>query len=415
MDDQAFDKRLADKLKNINDFPFDENNWDKVNSRLRGRSRFSFLPVATALLLLTLLGLNGWMGYQWHNTQQKYSELKAIIDTLKKQETVHQQISYDTIYKQVVVYRYDTAYRTTIYENMLSDKKQARNEQTKALQEYRQVDHKDQQHKDNHQAASSDSLLYDQSAEKTRLSRQVNNEDSISYDVAEVTLDSLANEQEASPRKEDVIPSGKEEKENLFDLHRFSIGASAHLPFVSHPGVSSHVGIGGGLHAEISVSDKLSLAVHGNYLRLYYTLYAPDEKLGITDVNVGSVYQNDELVRINNQQQLLQYGLGIRYTFSQRRKFNPYLSLSYLAETTFNQHLTYKFIDATTEKLYLREIQSAQNLTRWHVLDAELGVERKLSPRLALLLGGYYSTKISQGSVIRPDRLGMRTYWYFHF
>ncbi len=414
MDDQAFDKRLADKLKNINDFPFDETHWDKVNQRLHGKSGVSFLPVATALLLLMLLGLNGWIGYQWRDTQQKYKELKTTVDTLKRQEAIQANISYDTLYKQVVVYQYDTVYHTTIYENVLSDKKQVNSEQTKRLQGYPQVNEEQGQDTGNRQAAFSDSLSYDQSAEETVLNRQESKPDSLSHNVAEAISDSLLNEQQITQQKEEVIPAAQKEKESLFNFHRFRIGASAQLPFVLHPGVSDNVGIGGGLHAEIS-SDKLSLTVHGNYLRLYYTLDAPDESLGIGDVNAGSVYQNDELLSINNQQQLLQYGLGVRYTFSQRKKFNPYLSLSYLSETTFNQHLTYRFIDATTEKLYLRELQNTQTATLWHILDAEFGVERNLSPRSSLQLGGYYNTKIRQGSIRRPDRFGVRTYWYFHF
>ncbi len=420
MDERDFDKKLAEKLKNISDFAYDESNWNALNSKLDGknRDRYSTLYLAAALLLLTLLGTNGWMGYQWHNTEQKLQEVNHILDTLHYKEKAATTKIYftDTIYKKVIVHQYDTIYHKVVYQQ---------NEEVNAHSGIRRGLFKLD---DNTEEIVMNKEIHTVKAEtgQNLLNQSITNEnlledsmlpsakpaDSLQKSKKENIPDSLPIEQPEA-EKQEVIISPKKGREKDFHSHSFYAGLSTQVPFVSHPATFNRGGLGGGLRGMYSFNEHIRATLQVNYLNVRYNVNNFEESLGIIDINNGSSYQNDELVSVASKQQYIQGALGISYIFGNKQKLRPFISLSYLAETSLSRHLDYQYRDINTEKIYLREAEDKGGNTTWHILEAALGVEYKLRYRSLLHLEGYYNKKTGQEFLVRPDQFGARAVFYF--
>ena len=420
MDERDFDKKLAEKLKNISDFAYDESNWNALNSKLDGknRNRYSALYLAAALLLLALLGTNGWMGYQWHNTEQKLQEVNSIFDTLNNTEKAATTKIYytDTIYKKVIVHQYDTIYHKVVYQQ---------NEEVKddsgIRRNFSKLD-------DNIEGKVMNKNLHTVQAETGQdlLNQSVTNEnlledsifpsatpaDSLQISKKENIPDSLPIEQPEA-EKQEVIISPKKGREKDFHSHSFYAGISAQVPFVSHPAAFNSGGLGGGLRGMYSFNEHIRATLQVNYLNVRYNVSKFEESLGIIDINNGSSYQNDELVSVASKQQYLQGALGISYIFGNTQKLRPFISLNYLAEISLSRHLAYQYRDINTDKIYLREAEDKGGITTWHILEAALGVEYKLRHRSLLHLEGYFNKKTGQQFLVRPDQFGARAVLYF--
>ncbi len=451
MDDHAFDKKMADKLNNIGDFEYDDAEWEKVNTRLKPISGIS-LPLAAGLLILALLGSNVWMGYQWRTLREQYNALSTAVDSLTPiANSLPGIVKRDTVYQQVVVHQYDTIHHTVVYNYIPSDKQRQYVSDDQPSLHNREDNSKDAFNKTegkrsaqvrlpsktNQQADSlkqvKETIAIDlpSSAAKPPLTDSVNHIDTSAGLSGTTHADSTRkarvytqkNSQNKSVEADTLVVAAKELEENskikIEDREEkkaisLKIGISANLPFLSYPSINSSGGVGVGLRTEVSFFPKLSAFVYGSYAHMKYTASQFNEGLGIADVN-NATYQQDILVKVVSQQQILQYGLGLKYTLVKEAKIQPYVALAYFNEFTLGRQLDYSYRDVTNNKVYLINVADVANTSFRHIVEAELGGIYTLSSHTLLQLGGYFSRKIGQENLVRPDQFGLRTVFYYNF
>ncbi len=408
MDDQAFDKLLADKLNNLDDYPVREGGWQAVRQRLNQGQSSRKAYWLLALLLLCLAGLSGWLGYQWHRTQQQYDALRSVAD--RNQPVASTQVS-DTVIQRIVVHHYDTVYHTIVYRKASpSATQEAQQSQTGA---------KLRPTNDNSllNSLTTDNTLSDSPSEdmpvfadSTRMGH-VNNSLPDSTRTSQSPDSLLA---VASPLAVDSAAMVPRENEGAVWKPRFRLGLGAQGLSPVRPGISQALGGGGGVNGSWLVTRKLGLVARIHYLRTEYTLATTDESLGVADILSGSVYQNDELLEVQNRQSQWQWGGGAQYRFASGKQWTPLVSLHYLVESPLQRTLTYSLRDAITDKVYV-EARSGALPTYRYIIDAELGIERPLTYRTVWQLTGFYNTRFTGQQPVRLNQIGLRTRIYYEF
>lgn len=401
MDNQAFDKRLAEKLDTLPEYSPRKGDWQSVQARLSsGRSTVGYWLIP----LLLLLGLNGWLGYQWHCTQRQYHTLQIAVDSLRQQPMQYTTTQADTVYRQTIVYHYDTVYRTIVYQY------------TPQSDEQYPIDGISSEEKTKDQAESyvgipNDTITTVEGAEKQPRSSPVVLSDSTNDSKAftDTLLILIALDTASTPDSSVSVV-----KEKVLRWRNLRLGLSAHLPFTGSAQVSQGNGWGGGISASVSMMDRVRWAAHVQYLSTGYSVSTANESLEIINILNGSIYQNDELLRIQNRQSQLQWGAELQYYLTKKSPWRPFVALTYLVETPIKRGLIYSLRDVNTDKVYMQE-RSASLPTYWHVVDGGLGIERHLSYRYVWQLSGFFNNQLSPQTPMRLDQIGIRTRWYYQF
>lgn len=409
MDDQAFDKLLADKLNNLDDYPVREGGWQDVRQRLNQGQSSRKAYWLLALLLLGSVGLSGWLGYQWHRTQQQYDALRSAIDKTHPVSPIHVS---DTVFQRVVVHHYDTVYRTVVYREASPFTTQ------KAQQS--QPGAKLRATNDNSLSNSlltTDNTLSDSHSGDMPVSKDSTRMEHVGNSLPDSTLTSQSPDSllaVAPPVAIDSAAVVPRENEGAVWKPRFRLGLGAQGLSPVRPGISQALGGGGGVSGSWLVTRKLGLVARIHYLRTEYTLATAEESLGVADVLSGSVYQNDELLEVQNRQSQWQWGGGAQYRFASGKQWTPLVSLHYLVESPLQRTLTYSLRDAITDKVYV-EARSGALPTYRHIVDAELGIERPLTYRTVWQLTGFFNTQLAGQQPVRLNQIGLRTRIYYEF
>ena len=411
MDDKAFDKLLANKLNGLDEYPFQEDDWQSVHSRLNQRRPSTVRYWLIALLLLPLLSLNGWLGYQWHTTQQRYEALQSTLHELQQSVITQSESPPDIIYQQTVVHHYDTVYRTIIRREV----SQRMNSEVPYVPGGSSIPIEN-----NETTIRSTTLPADQTTETTPLKEAANN----FYDLAppDNDNDTLTNKSttllpvvvDSVAQIDSVATVVKKEKKRVAWQRRFRVGSGAQLPRTVYPNTSQVIGVGGGIDGSLLLTERLALVAHVHYIHTEYTLLSTDEPLGIKDILSGSIYQNDELQSIQNRQSQWQWGGGVQYRLTDGRKWTPFVSLNYLVEIPRQRNLTYSLREVATGKLYIQE-RVGMLPTFWHIVDGELGIERPATNHLVWQMGGFYNVRLSSQQPVRLNQIGLRTRLYYQF
>ena len=409
MDDQTFDKLLADKLNSLDEYPVRAGGWQAVRQRLNQDYSLRRAYWLLALLLLGSAGLSGWLGYQWHRTQQQYDALRSVVE--QREPVLPTQVS-DTVYQRIVVHRYDTVYRTVAYQEA----------SPATIQDAQPVQTGVKLRTTNNGSLSNSFLTTDDTASDSQSEGIFVLDDStrlggVNHNLSDNTtksqpIDSLL---AAAPLlavdSAAVVPR---ENEGAVWKYRFRFGMGAQLALPMRSGISQALGGGGGLSGSWLVTRKLGLVARIQYLRTEYTLTTADESLGVADILLSSVYQNDELLKVQNRQSQWQWGGGAQYRFVAGRRWTPLVSLHYLVETPLRRTLTYSLRDATTDKVYVEARPGALPTFR-HIVDAELGIERPLTYCTVWQLAGFYNTQLAGQLPGHLNQIGLRTRIYYEF
>lgn len=409
MDDQAFDKSLSDKLSALDEYVPRESDWQSVQGRLHRRRSLVDGYWWGALLLLLLLGTNGWLGYQWHRTQQQYDTLRSKVDQL--QPVLTASVS-DTVYQRVVVHHYDTVYRMVVLRESLA---------SNASKEREALTDRDPD-LENETISTGSPLTFDDT-----ISNRMPEDFLIATDSADLLrpekgqadsnlmkqpFDSLLITTTGSLADSSALTS--RESDGTIEKSRFRLGFGVQLSQPMHPGIDQQVGVGGGVSGSWLFTRRLGLVAQVHYLRTGYALMTPDESLGVADILSGSVYQNDELQEVQNRQSQLQWSGGGQYRFAAGRKWTPLIALHYVVETPLRRTLTYSLRDANTNKVYVEE-RTGPLPTFRHIIDGELGIERNLTYRSMWQITGFYNTQLTTQRQVRPNQIGLRARIYYEF
>ncbi|MBK6998383.1 MAG: hypothetical protein IPH31_27215 [Lewinellaceae bacterium] len=117
MDDFDFDKLFADKMRGAGAPDLSDEDWEQLTPRLDAveRRRWRVLPVwwLGALSALLLLSNVGWW-WMWQKSEKRSDTMQS-----EWQQIRHESVAMrDTTWSKVLVYQYDTVYRTVVHRSV---------------------------------------------------------------------------------------------------------------------------------------------------------------------------------------------------------------------------------------------------------------------------------------------------------
>ncbi len=388
MNDDNFDKIFGDKLKAGKDFPFSEAKWQKMENHLdtylaeRQQKRRWVLLAIPMFALFGLLGVGGLTVYQaQRNIQDLTAEVKALrmensvmrgTPSVKTEVEAPQHVTKtDTVYRHVVITRYNTVLKTFTGKREWADRGERQPDATKSPNygkvESATIDNalkpklamgEKAQNQDNSTAQGANVLgnaltiatKEDSTTGNNTALIEKNNvkEDEIKANIL-AKIDSLNKKADkiievftASLNKIDD-EQGKKPMPIIRPIKpsRYEIGVSKGLAFLTGRNILKQDGNSIGGRVGLLLNEHFKIVAEAQYLALNYSVDKIQETNDIPTINPPT--RNDVFLQVKVKQPYWHYALGMEYAIGHQR-FKPYVGLSVFGQTKLEEQFEYKFI-----------------------------------------------------------------------
>lgn len=434
MENAEFDKHYAAKMRQGSAPDLSEEDWARLSPLLVAEQKRQWrafplwwLGVLSALLMCSNLA---WWAL-WEKSEQRSKSLQQEWQQYRKEAVIKQ----DTSWSKVVVYQYDTIYRTVVHRS-LSDL-QAPAKTGSPLYE-----------SPISKTSNADSLVGAQALQPvaintSRLSPDYGQSSATSHPTspayeAELGFAYVAEEEPNQPRYSVVstplpfrtpylkIPArpiqipqaelvfvplqhAKTPRQPLLIPRNYRLGAGAGMFFPAEAAFSESFGFSSGLSAEIAFSDHLALVLDGAYSSLSFKSNAYNESWGLPPISTpGDDYRFNYLETEDELKSSWQIGAGFRYWWQPNKKLSPYLGLGYSAQWHPEYELKLEFTHKVTneEKESTLEAPAINGISYF---DFNAGLRYRFLRKLYLQTGGFYQLKIDQAQPGIPGYWGIKT------
>jgi len=186
------------------------------------------------------------------------------------------------------------------------------------------------------------------------------------------------------------------------------VGAIAGWLHPLSPALIHQVGYEVGAQGAIGFSRNWSLTLEYAYGELHYESNKPEAILGSPEF--PALPSSDHLyAHLNLQRQTLrQFGLGLRYTFSEWGKTHPFIGLSWCNQTLLPYKVEYE-IQHEPSGTIQPDVLSVDKATRLrNIFRLTAGLEVQISRRLDLSIGGFYLRQWKKKNKDTLDQVGLR-------
>lgn len=186
------------------------------------------------------------------------------------------------------------------------------------------------------------------------------------------------------------------------------VGATAGWLHPSSPALMHQAGYEAGAQGAIGFSRHWSLILEYTYGQLHYEADKPSAILGSPEFPaLPSPEHRFEHLDLQRQS-LRQFGLGLRYTFSEWHKTRPYIGLNWGNQTVSPFTVKYE-IKHEPSNTFQPSILVVDKTTRLrNVLRLGAGLEVPLSRRFDLTIEGFYMRQWDKKSKDTLDPMGLR-------
>lgn len=371
MNDENFDRIFGDKLKAGKDFPFTEAKWQKMEGRLDSylsERRHKRRWVLILLPLLALVGLVGKGGWVLHEAQRNIQDLTAEVKALRlEKQTLNFDPSVsktnaapksitktDTMYRRIVVKRYDTVFQTIVVrrelkpESTINDKAKG-GENVSALPTL--VKNTSVNSINNDSKTTRNALLTEKDNIKEGLKptsadlAQINNEKK--SDVA-AKVDSLSIKKENPIETAETTLKIKDdlEKKKVLPIikpirsPKYEIGVSSGLVVLDGQNVLQQKAYSVGGRGGILLNKHLKIVAEAQYLTLNYEIDKISESNDVP--TISSPAKNYVLKQVSVEQPYWHYALGLEYALGNKR-LKPFVGLSVFGQTKLEEKFEYQF------------------------------------------------------------------------
>lgn len=415
MDDSEFDKLYADKIRRTGAPDFSDEDWERLTPALdaRERRRWRVLPLwwLGALSALLLCSNLGWW-YMWQQSEKRSEALQNEWRQIRQQATAQR----DTSWSKVVVYQYDTVYKTVVYRSF-SQGVSADNKVTSGPEKETLVDHQGRYVSDRSPQVDGpiNQAVSGLDEPQTELKNIGQNQSNIwtrrNLDILPAKTSFLK-----SPERPIKLPDNDLVFVPLIKSHaprqallipkKIRLGAGAGLVLPSAPDLYNSIGFSTTIHAELAFSDQLALTLEGGYAGIPFTGKVYNESLGLPPLNSpGDDYVLRHFETEEGLKPILQLSAGLRYWFQTTHKLSPYLGFAYAAQwhPAFELKLEYTNSVNGTEKELTKEIASRSAAVS--LLDIQAGVRYRFLRQLYWQSGASYQFKID------PNQPGIPRFW----
>jgi hypothetical protein len=473
MNEQNFDKIFGDKLNEGTDFHFTEVKWGKMEKHLdafqlaQGRKR---LLMWLLLPFLALIGLLTWGGWLLKDTQQHILDLRKEVQVLRleKQNSTPPSVfsmKNDTVYRHVVVTRYDTIFQTIVSQELIETPQSKANfsltEKTKSVKELFENEVKKATTKNDNLIAFERQNLVEKQIENERLKATISDSNKgFSQQKIERKKEEKVNLQEVLKDKNNVLndsvkttipfvseaisvkkidsmkashplslndekvektlendENGLEIKENEDNIDK-ALEKQKQAPILKPIKIAGYeLGILGSLAAmsrsNIVRQNGFSIGARGGILigknwkiigetQYLFLSYEADE---ITpDLNIKIITpptQNDSLDGVKVKQPYWQYSLGLQYFLSSKR-LKPYVGINLLGQSKLEEEIEYEYVNTLTNTPVFVQTIRKENLFQLPFLRLQLGASYPILGKINALMEGSYDVKLGNNTQFKP-------------
>lgn len=425
MDDSEFDKLYAGKIRQAGAPDLSDEDWERLTPVLdaRERRRWRVLPLwwLGALSGILLCSNLGWW-WMWKQSEKRSEALQNEWRQIRPQASTQQ----DTIWSKVVVYQYDTVYRTTVYRAVSEGVPQnyrvasASKNGLPMDQERSAVSDPSPQVEGPTDLAQISTDLPptpgDGTAQNLDNIQAINNLDVL---PAQTYFLKIPARQIKTPGNNLVfIPLKKSHtpRQPLLIPRKFRLGAGGGFILPSGSNLSNNTGFANVLNAELSFTDKLALTLEGAYMGISFNGKVYDERLGLPPQNSpGDDYVFKHFETDEGYKTILQLSAGMRYWFRANHKLSPYLGFAYAAQwhPEFELKLEYYNPLSDQDKEVSMEVPSMSRPVSF--LEMNAGLRYRFKRQLYWQSGASYQFKIDPSQPGIPRFWGIKTAVLYEF
>ena len=405
MENFDFDDIFSEKMQQAGTPDMSDYDWATLSQRLdtyEKRRRYAvpfwWIGGLGALLLLSNLG---W----WAMWQRTSSQLDGISAALAKEVVVQT----DTTFKKIVVYQYDTVYRTMVYQssqspfssfqnNALGSKFAAESPAFSAAP-------------DKLTSVSSPNDLANTSVDNTNTANNT-----ISF-LPGLPFDSLYSIRAISPEYPDllIVQASKAKKSLLLHPTTIRVGAGGGSLTAVAPALSQGSGGGGGVKVEADLTRHITVAANADWNGIRIAGNQLDENLGLPEPSLpGDEYDFLSFAPHEGYKSVFHLGLATQWNFRPHRLLNPYINAGILAQwnPSFEVEMVYR--NLLTGKNRSMESHTLR-LPVVPYFQTGLGFRLELLRNWTLGLGGDAYFKLSQNRKGIPLYYGIRSNIFYTF
>lgn len=395
-----------------------EQDWDKLAARLDSvmpptspKRRGLVLPL---LLAVALLSSNAaW----WQSNQKNHARLVQLEDqtsSLQKQLTLLEQ----SVHLTKTIHHRDTLWRT-VYVTRNPFQALAETEQhPKKVTNASSVQHNTLVNKYLENLSKPQAINPGQSdSEKTNISNTPSNLPENDGILAEGQAPADTTSTLAFGAREEKLPTKPfaDKIKQALQPKFFKVGLQTSWLHAASKGLMHQGGYALGLQAQLGLSRHWALNAAGSLAQFHYKAHDPAAILGSPDLPMLPSGDHHYASVDVTGQKIIQWDLGLRYTFRNPGKPRPYLGIGWSTQTLLPFQMEYEIQHEPSGMIEqaVFQVDSIKRLRNYVGLN--LGLELPLSNTFSLALEGFYQRQLKKPSPTTPDLTGLRgaVHWMF--
>ncbi len=198
----------------------------------------------------------------------------------------------------------------------------------------------------------------------------------------------------------------------------FKIGISAGILSAVGKGLETNFNFISGIEPAIIFSENLELFGEVSYFKTNFETERMDESIGIPVIepeNEEATFGGAEL-----SQDILQFGIGMKYLFANKTKFSPYVGVGFYGLKISNYKVEYDFEiednntgggDNEDEELEIRY----DDYVLKNQFVFRTGIEYRFLQNWSVVMDAFYRQNMNQTGLFTPNNLGLKTGIYRKF
>lgn len=425
MDDSEFDKLFADKMRQAGAPDFSEDDWEHLSPALdeAQKRRWRVLPLwwlgaLSGLLLCSNLGC-WWM---WQQSEKRSDAIQQEWQQIRQSKFVKR----DTCWSKVVVYRYDTIYRTVVTHAIPGNRSANESVVLKQMASPQFLTTK---------AAVSNIATNTQATTGQPMAlpaKEAISVDTASHDLknarilglldvlplAPVSLNKPQRQFQFNEKDLALVPmKRKHTARNLLLIpQKYRLGAGTGLVFPSANNLSPNTGYLFSMDGEIAFSQHLALTLKGTYCAVDFMGKSYDQSLGLPLVqSPGDDYVLKYFKPEEGLKPFLQLTLGMRYMMRFQNRVSPYLGLGYAVQWHLPFEIQFEYINRITGEEKEHSIEAGSPVGIVSLMDLNAGVRYRFGPHFYLQAGPAYQFKLDKNQPGIPRFWGINSSVLYEF
>lgn len=195
----------------------------------------------------------------------------------------------------------------------------------------------------------------------------------------------------------------------------FKVGLQTSWLYAASKDLMHQGGYALGLQAQVGLSRHWALNAAGSLAQFHYKAHDPAAILGSPDLPMLPSGDHHYASVDVTGQKIIQWDLGLRYTFRNPGKPRPYLGIGWSTQTLLPFQMEYEIRHEPSGMLEQAVYQVDNKKRLRNNIGLSLGLELPLNQAFSLTLEGFYQRQLKKPSPTTPDLTGLRgaVHWMF--